>query len=692
MSNPLPPLVPDSFSGRRLGKYEIVCRLSTGGMSVIFLAFTRGVSGFRKYVVLKQILPDVKGEDEFVRMFLDEAKITAAFNHPHIAQVFDLDVAEGELFLTMEFVPGATLVEVARACRAAREPIPMGLTLQSVRDTAVALHYAHTFTDPFGNPQPVIHRDIAEKNIMVTYEGVTKLLDFGIAKSLKGHSRTSVGMVKGTSGYMSPEQIRGEKLDARTDIFSLGVVLHELLTGVRLFAARSTEEALVAPLQQVVEPPSRQNPEVRPELDAVVMRCLERDRAARYGTALELARALERAVQPGSLWHPEESAAFMQRIFAERREQTRALLSSSAAPSPSEMHAAVPGTSTPRPAPAPETAAVTAPLPSQDPELEPGSGGGYDDDELPEEPGAGPALSSSENSLASGVTGPTQAPVNRPTPGIKRRTSPARPVVRTAQPARADSPPPSPAAAPAASAPPAGEQKAGVGLYVGLGLAVLAVFGAVGWLLFSSDPEPTAARPPQPPARPEPKPSPLPARPAQPEPSPLPVQPPVAAVPEPAPADAGTLGAQAQQAPDAGPVAPPPPEPPVDAGLPAPPPEPTPSQPAPPPSQVPPATPRPKPAPQQPSPVAAPRTPKRPGPSTLTGDGSGFLTIVTVPAELKVMLGTRVLGETPLVKVPLPEGTHQLRLVAGDGQATNLSVSIRDGEVTAVRKTLTGGE
>ena len=692
MSNPLPPLVPDNFSGRRLGKYEIVCRLSTGGMSVIFLAFTRGVSGFRKYVVLKQILPDVKGEDEFVRMFLDEAKITAAFNHPHIAQVFDLDVAEGELFLTMEFVPGATLVEVARACRAAREPIPVGLSIQSVRDTALALHYAHTFTDPFGNPQPVIHRDIAEKNIMVTYEGVTKLLDFGIAKSLRGQSRTSVGMVKGTSGYMSPEQIRGEKLDARTDIFSLGVVLHELLTGVRLFAARSTEEALVAPLQQVVEPPSRQNPEVPPELDAVVMRCLERDRAARFGTALELARALERSVRPGTLWHPEEAAAFMQRIFAERREQTRALLSSSAAPSPSEMHAAIPSPAQQKPA------EETAPVQLESSASRPDSNDGYDDDDLVEEASPAAQGKSSGESITSDVTGPTLPP--RPAPGIIKRRTPTRPVARTAAPAprqesSSPAPVPAPSPAPAESKELAEPVKSNTPLYAGLGLAVLLAFGAAGWLIFSkpsTGPEQqrlqAALRPEVKPAAPTGRVLVPPEPPAPPPPVPAPEPTPVAA-PEPQP----TVPAVA-------PV--------VDAGAPAPvavAPQPPPARvtPSPSPSPAPTPTPTPTPAPSPtpavtaPQPVAAKVRPKRPeaptGPvSTSTGDGSGFLTLVTEPAELKVLLGARLLGETPLVKIPLPEGTHKLKLVGGDGQSTNLSVSIKDGEVTALRKTLSGGE
>ncbi len=325
MAGPNFTLGPDEFSGRRLGKYEILSRLSTGGMSEIFLAFQRGLAGFRKFVVLKQILPNIKGEEEFVRMFLDEAKITAAFLHPNIAHVYDLDIADGELFLAMEFVPGATLVEVARACRANDEAIPIGFTLQAVRDTALALHYAHTFIDPMGKAKQVIHRDIAEKNIMVTYEGVTKLLDFGIAKSLGRAPRTTVGMVKGTSGYMSPEQIMGEPLDPRSDIFSLGVVLHECLTGMRLFHGKTPEDGMLQALKCEISRPSSQNQDVSAELDAVTLKALRKDRGDRYGTALELARAIEKAAA-GLIWHPEQTAEFIRRLFARRREQTHRLM------------------------------------------------------------------------------------------------------------------------------------------------------------------------------------------------------------------------------------------------------------------------------------------------------------------------------------------------------------------------------
>jgi serine/threonine protein kinase len=319
------PSAADAFVGRKLGKYEVLSRLSTGGMSEIFLAFQRGLGGFRKIVVLKQILPDIKGEEEFVRMFLDEAKITGMFAHPNIAQVFDLDIAEGELFLAMEFVPGATLVEVARACRQASEPIPVGFTLMAVRDTALALHYAHNFMDPAGRALAVIHRDIAEKNIMVTFEGVTKLLDFGIAKNPAWATRTSVGMVKGTSGYMSPEQITGQKLDHRTDIFSLGVVLHECLTGMRLFPSKNPEDGMLAVLREDAPPPSRQNKSVPPEIDAIATKALQRNRDDRYGTGLELAREIERNAA-GLVWMPEQAGALIQRFFHDRREQTRKLL------------------------------------------------------------------------------------------------------------------------------------------------------------------------------------------------------------------------------------------------------------------------------------------------------------------------------------------------------------------------------
>src|SRR4051812_16893236 len=150
MNVALPPLAHDEHTGRKMGKYEVVCQLSTGGMSEIFLAYQRGVAGFRKFLVLKQILKNIRGHEDYVRMFVQEAKITAAFNHSNIAQVYDLDLEGGQLFLAMEFVPGVTLVDVAKACLSGGETIPIGFALAAIRDTALALHYAHTFTNEAG--------------------------------------------------------------------------------------------------------------------------------------------------------------------------------------------------------------------------------------------------------------------------------------------------------------------------------------------------------------------------------------------------------------------------------------------------------------------------------------------------------------------------------------------------------------
>jgi serine/threonine protein kinase len=312
---------------KTLGKYSLLSRLSTGGMSEIFLATQNGMAGFRKVVVLKTILPSITGEEEFVRMFLEEARITSSFNHPNIAQVFDLGTDQDTLFIAMEFVQGATLNEVTRACEGRAMGLPIGFALTTVRDTAVALHYAHTFVDPRGRKQPVIHRDVSGKNLMVTYDGITKLLDFGIAKSLGAYrsDTTSTGTVKGTAGYMSPEQVLGEPLDGRSDVFALGVVLHEALTGKRLFARPTEEQEMRAVLNETAEPPSRSNPAVTYPIDKVAMKALSLRRDNRYASALEFARALESA-SAGKMWHPEQLGALVTDLHAERLKQTRALI------------------------------------------------------------------------------------------------------------------------------------------------------------------------------------------------------------------------------------------------------------------------------------------------------------------------------------------------------------------------------
>ncbi|MCP3144953.1 serine/threonine-protein kinase [Pyxidicoccus xibeiensis] len=315
----------DPDRGRRIGKYEILTRLSMGGMAELFLAFTSGPGGFRKFVAVKQILPDIKKDDQFVKMFLDEARITAAFSHANIGQVFDLGEEGGELYLAMEFLPGQNLEQVVKAASRQGYALPMGFIGRVIRDACLGLHYAHHFTDPSGRPAVVVHRDVSPKNVMLTYDGVVKVIDFGIAKARGRLGRTQVGTVKGTSGYMSPEQVRNTALDGRSDLFSVGVMLHELLAGQRLFNGPHEAAVMLQIVEGDIPSPRSLNPEVPEALEAVAMRALARDAAQRFTSGREMARAIEAALGP-ELFDEDGITAVMGDLFAEKRQKTRTLL------------------------------------------------------------------------------------------------------------------------------------------------------------------------------------------------------------------------------------------------------------------------------------------------------------------------------------------------------------------------------
>ncbi len=323
----------DLCQGDRIGRYELLTRLSVGGMAELFLGFTSGPGGFRKYVALKRVLPDVRSHERFVRMFLDEARITAALNHPNICQVFELGESEDGLFLALELIAGQNLQQVASACRRRGQPVPPGLSLAVARDVCLALHYAHTFTTPGGKPSPVIHRDVSQKNVMVTYDGVVKLLDFGIAKARDSLERTQAGVLKGTLGYMSPEQVRGEPLDGRSDLYCVGVMLYELLRGQRLFPNMDLREQMTRTLTEPIPELRPHVPQLPPEVSAVVMKALARKKEERFATGRELARALEQAAGP-LLFDAEQRASFMCELFAAKREAIRRLLESVDSPGP----------------------------------------------------------------------------------------------------------------------------------------------------------------------------------------------------------------------------------------------------------------------------------------------------------------------------------------------------------------------
>lgn len=310
---------------RRIGRYEVIAGLSTGGMAELYLASTKGPGGFRKFVALKKLLGDVQHDRNFARMFLDEARITALLTHPGIAQVFDLGEDEnGELFIAMEFVAGQDLSKVTHACRKQGSRMPIGFACRVVHDLCRALHYAHHFVDPAGRASPVVHRDVAPKNVMVTYEGSVKVIDFGLALARGRLETTAVGTIKGTAGYLSPEQVYGKTLDGRTDLYSAGVILHELLSGQRLFTGTSRMDVVQKIVEGKMRTPREINPEVPPKLSDVVMKAVAKQRGERFGTGRDMARAIELACGD-QLYGEEEAAAFMRERFHEKLNQTRAM-------------------------------------------------------------------------------------------------------------------------------------------------------------------------------------------------------------------------------------------------------------------------------------------------------------------------------------------------------------------------------
>jgi serine/threonine protein kinase len=310
--------------GDRVGKYEILTPLTSGGMAELFIGSTVGPGGFQKHVVIKRILPDASRDENFMRMFLDEARITAGFSHPNIAQVYDLGEDEQGLYVVMEFIAGQNLNQVVSVCAKKQHVLPLGFSVSVINDCAQALHYAHTYVKPSGESYPVVHRDVAQKNIMVGWDGQTKLLDFGIAKAANTLSRTKVGTVKGTAGYMSPEQVTGKPVDGRSDVFSLGVVLWEMVTGQRLFAAETELAEMKLILEGKVERPDEVEPVVPTPLADIIMKAVAREPADRWNSAKELSKAIS-ARCPELLFDAEERSQFMRELFSDRIDQTRKL-------------------------------------------------------------------------------------------------------------------------------------------------------------------------------------------------------------------------------------------------------------------------------------------------------------------------------------------------------------------------------
>jgi eukaryotic-like serine/threonine-protein kinase len=281
--------------GDRFGKYELLLSLATGGTAEIFLAKQTGEAGFEKLVVVKRLLEHLVEDQEYVQMFLDEARLGARLAHPNIVQTLELGQYNGQYFIAMEYLAGLSLAQVM-VLSPARVPGGMfapELTLALLAQAASGLHCAHEAKLPDGTALKIVHRDVSPQNLIVTFEGSLKLVDFGIAHAAVRDAKTKTGMIKGKFAYMAPEQCLGKPLDRRTDIFALGVVAHEMLTGRRLFKRKSTYETYQAIVAGGPIPrPSVVNPALDPGVDELILPALSFDPDNRYATAEAFGEAM----------------------------------------------------------------------------------------------------------------------------------------------------------------------------------------------------------------------------------------------------------------------------------------------------------------------------------------------------------------------------------------------------------------
>ena len=278
----------------KLGKYTLIKKLAVGGMAEVFLARADGPMGFAKKCVVKRILPHFNDDPRFIEMFLGEARLAAELNHPNLVQIFDFGQHDGQYYLAMEFIDGANLRVLNQAARKLSGPMSFALSARMIALAAEGLHFAHELRDEHGHLVNLVHRDISPDNILVSRNGAVKVVDFGIAKASTQPHLTKSGMIKGKLAYMPPEQLAREPLDRRADLFALGIVFYELVTGGMPFDATSEVSIIQAIMsQKPLEKPTVYRPDCPPELEAIVSKCLEKDKEKRYQSCVELQADLE---------------------------------------------------------------------------------------------------------------------------------------------------------------------------------------------------------------------------------------------------------------------------------------------------------------------------------------------------------------------------------------------------------------
>ncbi len=274
------------------GKYLLLDRLNVGGMAEVYLAKVFGHQGGDRVVALKRILPSLLGDQEFVGMFIDEARIAVQLDHRNLVQIFELGRQEDNYYIAMEYVSGCDLRTAIDRSRKRGQPLPIANAVYLIGELAAGLDHAHRARDRNGASLEIVHRDVSPQNIVISRDGRIKLIDFGIAKAATGQPATQVGILKGKFGYMSPEQARGQPIDRRSDIFALGIIFYELLTGLRLFSGEADFAVLERVRKAEIVPPRKANPAIPEALERIVLKALAREPDARYGWASEVSEEL----------------------------------------------------------------------------------------------------------------------------------------------------------------------------------------------------------------------------------------------------------------------------------------------------------------------------------------------------------------------------------------------------------------
>jgi serine/threonine protein kinase len=300
------------------GKYYLLERINVGGMAEVFKAKTVGVEGFERIVALKRILPSIAEDEEFITMFIDEAKIAVQLQHANIAQIFDLGKVDDSYFIALEYVNGRDLRGIFDDLRKRGQVMPMQQVCYLIMQLCEGLDYAHNKRDAQGRDLNLVHRDVSPQNVLIGYDGEVKLIDFGIAKAAGKASKTQAGILKGKFGYMSPEQVRGLPIDRRSDIFALGIVLYEMLTGERLFIGETDFSTLEKVRNVEIIPPSSFNAGIPEKLERIVLKALEKNVEDRYQNAIDLHDDLQLFMHSvGQFSSRKDLSAWMKRTFAE---------------------------------------------------------------------------------------------------------------------------------------------------------------------------------------------------------------------------------------------------------------------------------------------------------------------------------------------------------------------------------------